>query len=104
MSECSREVEFEHRLTEVDSRSRSNVKRLNELEKWKEDQTELVQSVALLANEQTHIKEDVGEIKTTVNSIAGKSGRRWDGIVDKAIWLILGAAIAALLAQTGITV
>lgn len=104
MSECSREVEFEHRLTEVDSRSKSNKHRLDDLEKWKEDQTELVKSVAQLANEQTHITKDVGEIKATVNSLAGKSGKRWDEIVDKLIWLIVGAAITALLAMGGIIV
>lgn len=104
MSDCGREAEFEHRLTETDARSRSNTKRLDELEAWQKDQSELVQSVAVLANEQQHITKDVGEIKTAVNSLTGKSGKRWDGIVDKAIWLIVGAALAALLAQTGIAV
>lgn len=104
MSDCARETEFEHRLTKVEDRSKSNTTRLDELEAWQHDQSELVKSVSVLANEQQHITKDVGEIKTAVNSLTGKSGKRWEGLVDKALWLIIGAALAALLAQAGVAV
>lgn len=31
-----------------------------------------------------------------------KPGKRWDGLVDKALWLIVGAVIAYILTQAGL--
>lgn len=91
------EREFEHRLTEVEERSKSNTHRLDCMEKRQDEMDKLVTSVATLANEQTHIKKDVEEIKTGVQTLTEKPGKRWDAIVDKAIWAILAAAIGLLI-------
>lgn len=102
MSECPHEVEFAEKLAIVDQRSKSNIHRLDEMDAWRKDQTELIQSVSTLANEQKHIKTDVEEIKTDVKAIAEKPGKRWDAIVDKAIWAVLAAVIAFLLGRVGL--
>ena len=102
MSSCPREVEFAEKLATVDQRSRSNTHRLDELDAWKKDQTELISSVASLANEQKHIKTDVEEIKTDVKTIAEKPGKRWDAVVDKVIWAVCAAVIAFLLGRLGL--
>lgn len=91
------EREFEHRLTEVEERSKSNTHRLDSMEKRQDEMDKLVTSVATLANEQAHIKKDVEEIKTGVNTLTEKPGKRWDAIVDKAVWAILAAAIGLLI-------
>ena len=95
-------LDVEHRLTVVEDRSKSNTKRLDELYEWKKDQTELIQSVATLANEQKHIKADVEEIKDGVQAIAEKPGKRWEAIVDKVIWAVCAAVIAFLLGKAGL--
>ena len=104
MEHCEREVEFAERLSKTEERSKSNQHRLDELEVWQRDQTELVRSVSVMATKQERIENDVTEIKADVKAIATKPGKRWDSIVDKLIWLIVGAAAAALLAQAGIVV
>ena len=90
-------LDMEHRLTVVEDRSKSNKHRLDELDEWRKDQTELISSVATLANEQKHIKTDVEEIKTDVKTIAEKPAKRWDGLVDKALAAIVGAFLAWIL-------
>lgn len=96
------EREFEHRLTEVEERSKSNTHRLDCMEKRQDEMDKLVTSVATLANEQTHIKKDVEEIKTGVQTLTEKPGKRWDAIVDKAVWAVLAAMIAFLLGKGGL--
>ena len=86
-------------LTEADARSKSNTHRLNKVEERQDNLDLLVTSVATLATEQEHIKEDVTEIKTDVKHLAGKSGRRWEELIDKAIWAVCGGVLAWLLSR-----
>ena len=58
---------------------------------------DLTGSVRELTIEQGHLKSDVGEIKTDVKAMLDKPARRWDGLVDKALWLVVGAFLAWLL-------
>jgi seryl-tRNA synthetase len=102
MSNCPHEVEFAEKLATVDQRSKSNTRRLDDLDAWKKDQTELISSVASLANEQKNIKSDVEEIKVDVKAIAEKPGKRWDAVVDKAVWAVCAAVIAFLLGRLGL--
>lgn len=93
---------IEHRLTMVEDRSKSNQHRLEEVEKRQDDQEKLISTVAVLASEQKTMKSDVQEIKTDVKNLAGKSGKRWDGLVDKIVWAVAAAVIAFLLARIGL--
>ena len=56
----------------------------------------LISSKLALA-EQEHIKTDVGEIKDDVKQLVSKPAKRWDGLIDKAIAVVVGAAIGFLL-------
>lgn len=89
-------------MTTVEDRSKNNTRRLDELDTWRKDQSELIRSVATLANEQQHIKTDVEEIKTDVKAIAEKPGKRWESIVDKAVWAVCAAVIAFVLGRLGL--
>lgn len=96
------EREFEHRLTEVEDRSKSNTHRIGEMEKRQDEMDKLVTSVATLANEQKHIKTDVEEIKTDVKSLTEKPGKRWDMMVEKVLLTLLAAAMGLLLGRGGL--
>lgn len=87
------------KLAEVDQRSRSNTHRIDELEKRQDNLDKLTTTMSVLANEQEHIKTDVGEIKGTVKKLAEKPGKRWENIVDKGIWLVVSGAVGYLAAQ-----
>ena len=95
-------LEQEHRLTEVEARSKSNTKRLDDMEKRQNDLDELVSTVKVLAVREENVENDVKEIKNDVKSIKDKPGKRWDAIVDKVVWAILAAVIAFLLGRIGL--
>ena len=96
------ELEIERRLSHVEDRSKSNTHRLDEVERRQEDMTELVQSVATIAQKQTDMDADVREIKTDVKSLAAKPGKRWEGIVDKALLAVVAALVGYILFKLGI--
>ena len=96
------EISNEHRLTEVEERSKSNARRIEEIEKRQDNLDELVGTVKVLAVREERVEGDVKEIKSDVKSLTGKSGQRWDGFVDKVIWAICAAAIAYFLAKIGL--
>lgn len=92
------DLDHEKRLTAVEDRAKSNTHRLEEVERRQDNLDELVASVAVFAKEQEHIQQDVQEIKADVKALTDKPGKRWDGLVDKALWLVAGAVLAWLLA------
>ena len=94
--------EHERRLTEVEARSKSNTKRLDDMEKRQDNLDELVSTVKVLAVREENVENDIKEIKTDVKSLTGKPGKRWDSIVDKAIWAVIAALIAFLLSRIGL--
>lgn len=96
------EVKFEHRLTEVEERAKSNSHRIDELSKKQDSLNELVSTVKVLATKEAQVESDVKEIKNDVKSLTDKPGKRWDGLVDKIILTIAAAVIGFILAKIGL--
>ena len=96
------DLEHEKRLTEVESRSKSNAHRLDEVERRQNDLDELVGTVKVLATREEIVECTVKEIKEDVKSLTGKSGKRWDGLVDKIVWAIAAALLAFVLSRIGL--
>ena len=90
--------EMTTRLVEVEQRSKSNMHRLDAVEKNQEALNSIATSVAVMAEQQNNISEKVDTIDAKVDSLEGKSGKRWDSLVDKAIWAFAGAFIAWVMA------
>ena len=99
---CEYVHEFNTRLSETESRSKSNTHRLDTLEQWQRDQTKLIQSVAVMAEKQTEIERDVGEIRNDLRTVLERPGKRWDDVVGKIISALVGGVITWLLVQVGI--
>lgn len=89
-------------IARIDARCSSNSRRIDELESSRRAMTELALSVRAMANEQCNMKEDLGEVKADVKILTQKAGRRYDSLVDKAVWLILGGALGLALQAIGI--
>lgn len=96
------EIQMEHRLAEVEQRSKSNTHRIDELAKEQKALNELATSVAMMTQEQKDIREDISEVKKDVKTLTNLPAKRWNDVVEKLAWLILGGAVAALLVQAGI--
>lgn len=95
------EVQMEQRLTAVEQRCKSNGHRIDKMEERQEALDKLATSVALMTQEQKAIKEDILEVKKDVKSLTSLPAKRWNDVVEKIVWLVIGGAVAALLAQAG---
>ena len=96
------ETEYEHRLTEVEERAKSNSHRLDDVEKRQDDLDELVSTVKVLAVREENVETDVKEIKSDVKSLTNKPAQRWDRMVEKVIWAVVAAVVGFMLAQIGL--
>lgn len=96
------DLEHEKRLTEVEARSKSNAHRLEEVEKRQDNLDKLVVSVEKLAIKEQNVENDVKEIKTDVKTLTNKSGKRWDGLVDKIILIFATAIVTFVLSKIGL--
>ena len=97
------EQEMEARLTRVEERSKSNTHRLDDVEKKVDTLQRLTTAVEVMATEQRHQTETMAEIKTDVNTlgtkvdaIEKKPAKRWDGMVDKVLYGLVGAIVTAM--------
>lgn len=95
-------VEHEHRLTVVEDRSKSNTRRIEELEKRQDNLDDLVSTVKVLATREESVENDVKEIKNDVKILTNKPAKRWDSITEKIILTIVAAVIGFFLAQIGL--
>ena len=102
MGECNREIEFAERLTKTEALAKSNQHRIDDVERRQDALDSMATSLAVMAEKQSVMSDKVESIDSKVSAIEQKPVKRWDGIVDKIIWLIVGAAVAALLAKGGI--
>ena len=94
-------IEFEHRLTEVEQRSKSNAHRLDEVEKRQDDLGELVSTVKVLAVREEQVETDVKEIKADVKSLTNKPAERWESTINTIITVIVSAVVGFILAHIG---
>lgn len=109
-------TELAVKIQEVDSRSKSNEHRINELDsqmdKMQETQITLVKlanGVDKMADQLVDMKEDIKEVKvsqkdlsdkvtTLENRPAQQSKKRLDNIVEKVTWLVVAGIAGYILA------
>lgn len=96
------DLEHERRLTDVEARSKSNTKRLDDMEKRQDDLETLATSVATLAEREARMETDVQEIKADVKTLASKPGKKWESMEEKILVTIVAGLVGFLLAQLGV--
>ena len=94
--------EYEHRLTAVEDRSRSNSHRIDDLERRQDNLDDLVSTVKVLAVREENVESDVKEIKSDVKILTNKPGKRWEKIVETIITVVVSAFVGFILAKYGI--
>lgn len=95
-------LDVEHRLTSVEDRSKSNTKRLDEVEKRQDNLDDLVSTVKVLAIREENVESDVKEIKTDVKSLKEIPANRWNALVEKVLLVAVGMIITFLLTKAGL--
>lgn len=96
-------------LAETESRSKSNTHRLDAVEKDQKAISQLASSVAVMANEQAHMRGDIATtatdvraVKASVEALAEEPAQRWKSVVDKVLMVLVGALVSWVLAKLGI--
>lgn len=95
-------METEHRLTQVEERSKSNSHRIDELEKRQDNLEELTGTVKVLAVREQNVENDVKEIKNDVKALTNKPAKKWENLSEKVILTIASAVIGFILAKFGL--
>ena len=49
-----------------------------------------------------NVDEKLDELTIMVKDLSGKAGRRWESMMDKALWAVCAAVIAFLLGRVGL--
>lgn len=86
-------VQIEHRLTEVEDRSKSNTKRLNEHDDAIKENNELIGAIKELAVETKYMRADLNETIERLNKLENKDGDKW----DKFKWLLVAGLVTIIL-------
>lgn len=95
------QLDVEHRLTTVEDRSKSNTKRLDEVERKQDNLEELVTTVKVLAIREETVESDVKEIKSDVKSLKDIPAKRWNSIVEKFLLVAAGAIGSYIMGKFG---
>lgn len=97
-------MDFEHekRLTETESRSKSNTKRIDKLEAQTEAINRLATSMAVMAEKQDETMHSVTALNDKVTALEAKPAKRWESLVEKMIWAVVAALVGFLLAKIGL--
>lgn len=90
------------KLQETIDRSLRNEGRIKKLETEHEVLHELATSVAVMAQRMETMNQNVTTLTNKVEEIEKKPAKRFDDIVDKIMWAVLGAFVAFILKGIGL--
>lgn len=90
------------KITEIDSRSKSNTKRIDKIEKRVDDLSDVYVALTKVNDKVDNIDDDVKEIKKDMKDIKDKPGKRMDQIIGYILSAIIGGLIGYVLLKLGL--
>jgi uncharacterized coiled-coil protein SlyX len=90
------------RVQELKALTATQETRIERLEGEYDAINQLATNVAVMAEQMKSMTESLNSLNSKVDNLEGKSGKRWDGIVDKAVWAAIAAVLAFFLAKLGL--
>lgn len=90
------------KITEVDARSRSNTKRLDELSGQIDAVNRLATAIEVMATKQDAMNDSVKQLEGKVDALESKPAKKWDALAEKVTWAVVAAIIAAALTAIGL--
>ena len=96
------EIKWEHRLTETEERCKSNQHRIERLETSAEALNRLATNMEVMVEKQGQVADTVEKLDGKVTALENKPAKKWDAMVDKIAWAVVGAVIVFLLGQIGL--
>lgn len=95
-----RDIDFEHRLTEVEQRAKSNTIRIDEHDQEIKENNNLIGAIKELATEIKYMREDLNDTIERLNKLEGKDGDKW----EKFKWLLVAGLVTIVLGSLAIQV
>lgn len=95
-----RDIDFEHRLTEVEQRAKSNTKRLDEHDQEIKENNNLIGAIKELATEVKYMREDLNDTIERLNKLEGKDVDKW----EKFKWLLVAGLVTIVLGSLAVQV
>lgn len=89
------------KLVETEQRSKSNTKRIDNLEEKVDDIHELTISVKELALETKAMREDINKIDNRVLAIEAKPAKKWDMVWGYIVSAIIGGIVGYFFVKLG---
>lgn len=95
-----RDIDFEHRLTEVEQRAKSNTIRIDEHDQEIKENNNLIGAIKELATEVKYMREDLNDTIERLNKLEGKDGDKW----EKFKWLLVAGLVTIVLGSLAVQV
>lgn len=95
-----RDIDFEHRLTEVEQRAKSNTIRIDEHDRKIKENNNLIGAIKELATEVKYMREDLNDTIERLNKLEGKDGDKW----EKFKWLLVAGLVTIMLGSLAVQV
>ena len=100
-------IDIEHRLTEVDDRSRSNTRRIDELSEAVKENNNLIGAIKELAVETKYMREDLNETMARLDKMESKDIAQRNKEADKwekFKWLVIAGLVTIILGYLAVAV
>lgn len=95
-----RDIDFEHRLTEIEARAKSNTKRLDEHDQEIKENNNLIGAIKELATEVKYMRADLNDTIERLNKLEGKDVDKW----EKFKWLLVAGLVTIVLGSLAVQV
>lgn len=95
-----RDIDFEHRLTEVEQRAKSNTIRIDEHDQEIKENNNLIGAIKELATEVKYMRADLNDTIERLNKLEGKDGDKW----EKFKWLLIAGLVTIVLGSLAVQV
>lgn len=96
-------ADFSVRMKAIEDDNEVIYQRLNKQSALVQDIQELSSSVAVLANNMKSMLDEQQRQNNRLEELEKKPVKRWDAVIDKIVMTVLGALIAFVLLQVGLT-
>ena len=93
-------LEFEHRLTETEARSKSNTRRIDEHDEKLKENSDLIRAIEKLATETKYMREDINDLTNWKKKMESKDDDKW----EKFKWLIVAGLVTIVLGYLAVSV
>lgn len=97
-----RDIDFEHRLTEVEQRAKSNTIRIDEHDQEIKENNNLIGAIKELATEVKYMRADLNDTIERLNKLEGKDSDKWEKFKCLLVAGLVTIVLGSLAVQVGL--